>query len=102
MNIKTADIFPGTASQINTYGDADLFLSAKSYTLKLLLTAQFKLQREGGWEWGRGQSPSQCIHQRPQCISCHCLKALEFLPDSVWFSKEMTVGFLYGLKISEV
>ena len=80
MNIKTADIFLGTASQINAYGDADLFLSAKGYALKLL----------------------QCIHQRPQCISCHCLKALEFLPDSVWFSKEMTVGFLYGLKISEV
>lgn len=77
--------FLGTASQISSCRDVDLFLSAKDYTLKPLLTVQVKLQT-GGWGWGRGWGPSQCMDQRQECISCHCLKALEFLPDYVWFS----------------
>lgn len=64
MSGPPAFIFWGTASQISAYGDANLFLPDKGYTLKPLLTAQFKLHRGDGWGYSRGQSLSQCMHQR--------------------------------------
>lgn len=67
-NVRTASLFWGAASQFSACGDTNLFLSAKGYTLKPLLTAQVKLQRGGGWGWGRGWSPSQCMDQRQQRI----------------------------------
>lgn len=39
VNIQTTSHLLGTASQISTCGDANLFLSAKSYTPKPLLTS---------------------------------------------------------------
>lgn len=55
-NVRTASLFWGAASQFSACGDTNLFLSVKGYTLKPLLTAQVKLQRGGGWGWGRGEA----------------------------------------------